>query len=327
MEDFLKQYGKYWWVALIVALIFGIQSGFINPNPNATPTEPPPPTATLAPGETPAPTVAVEPSAVASATVAPEPYDDLIYNGKMNPPYVKYDFSDFDYSGEETQLLTVEVADGFTPYFKAPPSMPELYPAWERENGEIVYLAIPEFRREDCEVPSPNNPCFVNSPPAQKFFATWKPYIAGIYQQDVPTIEDYECTLTAFIGTRHSEDDNQGNKTDTLRDQQASKWTLGVLIDNGHLPLLEYRLEPRDASGELKPFGLGYRDGYGNGHYSDLTLISFTFIGTGNPVTVFIENQRGTTELQYNDSIVDDVTMICRPPISSFPNAHQRGGH
>jgi len=318
MEELMKFANRipgWGWVIIIIATLFAFASGAAGDAPDATPTPNAPPSPTYAPGQpTPHPTG----TPVIAPTVTPNPanpYENLIYNGEMNPPYVKYDFDNFDYPGNAGEILTIEVADGWQGYGKAPPSMPELYPAWERENGEIVYLTIPEFRREDCEVPSPNKPCFVENPPGQKFFATWKPYIAGIYQQDVPTIEGYDCTLSAFAGTRHSEDENQGNKTDTLRDQEASKWTLGVLIDNGHLPLLEYRLAPRE------PFGYGYRDGYGHGHYGDLTLISFTFTGTGNPVTVFIENQRGTTELQFNDSIVDSVTMICRAPISFFRNA------
>lgn len=314
--EWMKKSPLAWVIGLLGLLLIAFQfGGGVAAIPPDDPTATPPAVITATPSmdqPTAVPQATATPVIDPTTTIIPAPTDqNVIRNGEMNPPYIAYGFYDFDNTGDRELIMTVEVAHEWQASFNAPPSTPDKVPAWEDESG-IVYLAVPEYKMDDCSIPSPHRECAANNPPAQKIHANGYPYIARIQQENVPTCRDCICTLSAFVFTRISNDGNQGNLTTTLRDREASKWTLGVMYDGNNLTFQPERLEPEE------PFDFYYLDDYGHGHYEYLTEIKFSFLAPGTPVTAFVENQR-LSGVWHNDSVIDDVTFICRRQGSDIP--------
>jgi hypothetical protein len=285
-------------ILIIIAVILGVlgftMSDQDGPPVGATPTGVQPldstPTPT-SPTEEP-PIVVVVPT----VTAYPTPSDQQrIINPSFEGEYMQVEYPLYD--GSTTNANEIHTPAGWLPYYCNQPYTPD--------NCD---MKTPEFAYADLDTPAEHSDGgrVHSGERAAKWFCTSDTCKGGLYQV-VQTIPGERCTVKAWVQTWNSQDEGQASESSSADEQSASVWRIKV-----------------NKSGDVFGFATENESsidfGWWSGHYDRYTQITFVFIANSYQATIFIENERLFAAL-HNDSYLDDVTVHCVMPSSSFPNA------
>jgi hypothetical protein len=277
------------WIGL---LAMGCTLPDVVPTPTMTPIEETP---TDAPTSTDVPTPTGVPTSTEVPTSTPWPTPTQVVapdgpNLLANPAF------EGAFTQREPLSASLTVAEGWEPFYCAPPYTDEACPAERIGDGNPAGLemGIPEYKPTDLE----NR---VVSGFAQQWYCFFRACRAGVYQV-VETRPGAVCEAGVWVQTWSAGswigDDGPYTSFYQSEDERAnSTWRIGV-----------------DPTGRTDAFAGSVAWGavadYSDGHFDHYALVSERFIAGGAQTTIFIENLR-LWPFAHNDSYVDDAYLRC----------------
>jgi len=195
----------------------------------------------------------------------------------------------FEGAFREVAFNTVQVAEGWQPFYCDLPYTSEKCPALRQGSGNPVGLLMgrPEFSA------TASASRVSGGAQAQRWFCLWRSCRGGVFQT-ISTTPGVTCEAGAFVQSWSA---NTDGLTSTVTDN--SIWFIRVDLSGGTNAFVS-------STSMLLSRGFDFADG----HYDRYTKISYTFKATGTQTTVFFENLR-LWPIANNESFIDDAYVRC----------------